>query len=79
MRVMLCLEWLQVDGIIQSVQVTNRRKIVELQSTARHSQYTTEHILAMPTQKGIHHLVMPLNLHYCIDHIHLNLQHSAGS
>ena len=86
-------EQLLYERMIQSVHVTECREIVELHSTARHSQHTAEHvarvfgvrigtaqnILATTTQKGIRHSVMPLNRRYRIDHIHLNLQYLAGT
>ena len=86
-------EQLLYERMIQSVRITERREIVELHSTARHSQHTAEHvarvfgvgigtaqnILATTTQKGIRHSVMPLNRRYRINHIHLNLQYLAGT
>jgi hypothetical protein len=86
-------EQLLCERMIQSVRVNERRNILELQSTTRHSQFTPEHvakifgvgfgtaqnILATTTQKGIRHSVMPLNRRYQVDHIHLNLRHLAGT
>ncbi len=86
-------EQLLCERMIQSVRVNERQQIVELHSSTRHSQYTTEHvakvfgvgigtaqeILTVTTQKGIRHSVMPLNRRYRINHIHPNLPYLAGS
>ena len=83
------------ERMINSVTVRDSSLLLTIQaleSTARHSKFTPEHvatifncgvgtakdILAATTQKGIRHSVMPLNRRYRVDHIHLHLPYLAG-